>query len=69
MELTLQKEIRRNGYIATLRKAWTGKKCSNCGWPIEPGTYYYEVVVGGVGLSSLKFPDHVHIDCIDYYGR
>lgn len=67
IEIKHRKEIRRNGYIATLRKARTGKKCSKCGMPIEPGQEYYEVVIGGSGLGGLKFPGHLHIDCIDKY--
>jgi len=52
-------EIRRNGYIATLRKARTGKKCSSCGFPIEPGQEYYEVVAGGGGLGERGGADMV----------
>jgi len=67
VEIKHWKEIRRNGYIATLRKARTGKKCSSCGFPIEPGQEYYEVVAGGGGLGWLKFPDYLHIDCLNDY--
>ncbi|MDD5510056.1 MAG: hypothetical protein PHI12_04520 [Dehalococcoidales bacterium] len=59
--------IRRNGYIATPRKARTAKKCSECALTIEPGSYYYEVVAGGGGLRWLKFPDRCHIDCLNRY--
>jgi len=62
------KEIRRNNYIATLRKARTSKKCSSkCGMPIELGQEYYEVVIGGGGLGNLKFPGRCHIGCLDKY--
>jgi hypothetical protein len=59
------KEIRRNGYIATLRKARTGKKCSSCGFPIEPGQEHYEIVAGGGGLGWIKFPDRCHPECLE----
>jgi len=62
-------EVRRNGYIATLRKARTGKKCSACGLPIEPGQEYYEVVAGGGGLGWLKFPYRCHPECLEEYLR
>jgi len=63
----LARVVRRNGYIATLRKARTGKKCNTCGYPIEPGSWYYSVVLGGGGLGWLKFPDYVHTNCLDDY--
>jgi len=63
------KEIRRNGYIATRRTARKGHKCSSCGLPIEPKEEYYQVVAGGGGLGWLKFPDHLHIDCLGEYLR
>ena len=65
--MELCKEIRKGGYIATLRRARTGKKCSECGRPIEPGQHYYEVVAGGGGLGWLKFPDRCHIGCLNQY--
>ena len=67
MTISSSKEIRRNGYIATLRKARTGKKCAVCGFPIDSGQQYYEIVMGGGGLGSLKFPDHVHLECLNIY--
>jgi len=69
VEIKHWKEIRRNGYIATLRKARTGKKCASCGFPIEPGQEYYEIIVGGGGLGWLKFPDKCHPHCIESYFR
>jgi len=67
MTISSTREVRRNGYIATLRKARTGKKCAACGFPIESGQEYYVVVRGGGGLGWLKFPDHVHPECLDAY--
>ena len=67
VEVKHSKEIRRNGYIATLRRARTGHKCSSCGFPIEPADQYYEVVAGGGGLGWLKFPDRCHVGCLNQY--
>jgi len=57
------KELRVNGRIAQMVKARKGHKCSECGLPIEPGTEYYRVYLGGAGLGNLKHPEHVHIYC------
>ena len=65
--ITTAKEIRRKGYVATLRKARKGFKCCSCGFPIGPMTDYYEVVAGGGGLGWLKFPDRVHPECLERY--
>jgi len=63
----LQNDIRRNGYIATLRRARKDHHCSICGFLIEPGQEYYEVVAGGGGLGWLKFPDRCHVGCLNQY--
>jgi len=59
--------LRVNGKIATLRRARKTHKCVECGLPIEPKTHYYSVTLGGSGLGSLKFPDDIHIECINKY--
>ena len=59
--------IRRNGLIATPRTAKKEHRCRQCPRPIEVGTMYYEVVVGGGGLGSLKFPDRVHAECVEIH--
>lgn len=63
--LKVLKELRTNGKIATLVKARKGYKCDECGLPIEKGEQHYCIYIGGGGLGSLKFPDRIHIDCID----
>jgi len=63
----LQNDIRRNGYIATLRRVRKEHRCSICGFLIEPGQEYYEVVAGGGGLGWLKFPDRCHVGCLNQY--
>ena len=67
VEVKHWKEVRRNGYIATLRQARKGHKCSGCGFPIEPGQEYYEVVAGGGELGWIKFPDRCHYGCLNQY--
>lgn len=66
VEVKHGKEIKRNGYIATLRGARKKHICSVCGFPIEPSQHYYEVVAGG-GLGWLKFPDRCHACCLNQY--
>lgn len=63
----LHETMRRNGWIATLRRARKNYKCSECGLVILAPSYYYEVVVAGGGLRSLKFPDHVHVGCVEEF--
>lgn len=57
------KELRVGGRIVQMVKARKGYKCSDCGFPIEPGTEYYRVYIGGAGLGNLKYPEHIHIYC------
>lgn len=59
------RELRVRGRIATLIRARKGHKCSNCGLPIEKGEEHYCVYIGGARLSNPKFPDHVHIYCME----
>lgn len=59
------KTIYHNGYIADPRKARKPSVCEVCYKPIEVGSDYYAVVIGGGGLGSLKFPSRVHLDCIN----
>lgn len=63
----LRLEIREAGRIATLTKARKPYHCSDCQEYILVGTYYYSVVIGGGGLGSIKFPDRIHIGCLDKY--
>ncbi len=58
--------IRRNGKIATPRHARKEHRCNECADPIPARTDYYEVVLAGSGLGSLKFPDRTHAgDCLE----
>ncbi len=61
------KDIRRNGYIATLRRARKGHRCGVCDLSIEPGQEYYEIVGAGGGLGGQKFPDRAHLGCLEKY--
>lgn len=59
------KELRIGGRILQMVTARKGYKCDECGLPIEPGEKYYRRYVGGAGLHNLKFPDHIHIACVE----
>lgn len=62
------RELRQDGYIATLRRARVAHACRWCHQPIEAGQQYYEVVLGGGGLGWLKYPTRVHTSaCLDNY--
>jgi hypothetical protein len=54
-----------SGGIATLRTARKAYKCRDCGLLIEPDEPYYCITIGGAGLGNLKFPDRVHIKCLE----
>lgn len=41
--------------------------CHQCRQQINQGEEYYSITYGGGGLSSLKFPDRIHVGCIDDY--
>ncbi|KKN59520.1 hypothetical protein LCGC14_0541340 [marine sediment metagenome] len=60
-------DLRVGGKIAQMARAKTGHKCDDCGLPIEKGTDYYCVYIGGAGLGDTKFPDRVHQECINAY--
>ena len=62
--MTLPSDIRQNGKIAELRKARKCHNCSGCRQPITEGTRYYSVTYAGAGLSSIKFPDRFHAECV-----
>lgn len=53
--------------IADLRKAQRTHECNECHRLIPKGSSYYSVVIPGGGLGSLKFPDRVHLDCLNAY--
>lgn len=59
------------GYICEMHRARKDYKCAECGLLIEAGTEYYQVVIGGGGLQSIKFPERVHDHCLQsfLYGR
>ena len=56
-----------NGKVAELVTARKTYKCDECGYPIVPHSDYYTVTIGGGGLGSIKFPDRVHVRCIEEY--
>lgn len=60
----LAKVVMLNGKIAKLRNARKQHQCSECPLAIDKDAEYYEIVIGGGGLGSNKFPDRAHPDCL-----
>ena len=56
-----------HGYRATRRVLRHDRICKSCRQLIEAGTYYYSVSANGSGLGGLKFPDYVHVACLEAY--
>lgn len=65
--VTLKLVTREEGRIATITKATKHHRCSVCQEYIIKGTQYYTVTIAGSGLGSIKFPEHVHIECLSAY--
>ena len=63
----IEKKVIKDGYIADLRLSRKYYDCVICKKIIGLGEKHYTVVVAGGGLGSLKFPDRVHIDCLETY--
>jgi len=53
--------------IAELKKARKMYWCDSCGLPIIQGEHYYCVTWAGAGLGSIKFPDRVHVECLEKF--
>lgn len=56
-----------NGKVIDLKLARKEHTCTTCKQTIIPDSAYYHIVLAGSGLGSLKFPDRVHLRCIDKY--
>ena len=39
--------------------------CLACSRPIVPEECYYAVTIPGAGLQSLKFPERLHVACLE----
>lgn len=61
MKVKRQRVIRRDGKIATLRRARKQHSCKYCPAPIFSGEHYWEIVLASSGLGSTKFPTRVHV--------
>ena len=59
--------ITKNQQIATLTTARKAFICKWCGEIIKPREQYYSIIYAGSGLGGLKYPDRVHIDCVEDY--
>ena len=62
-----QRQFAKDGRVYTLRKARIYHRCKECTHLIDPGMQYYSVTWGGGGLGSLKFPDSIHLECVDNF--
>jgi hypothetical protein len=60
-------QVIRDGCTATMTKARKDHRCKVCPMPIVRGTHYYSVTYNGAGLGSIKFPNRLHIECINKY--
>ena len=68
MAITVKETIRRNGYIATPRRARKPyHTCVVCKGAITQGSEFYAIVKGGGGLGWTCHPDRVHPGCLDEY--
>ncbi|MCJ7743102.1 MAG: hypothetical protein MUO99_00875 [Dehalococcoidales bacterium] len=69
-ELKVMKELRVAGKILTMVKGRKRHKCCVCPMPIEAGETHCAIIQGGGGLGWIKYPDRIHLDCIDnYFGK
>lgn len=53
-----------SGFVATLTRARKQFECCECPGTIARGEEYYAVTIGGGGVQALKFPDRVHVGCL-----
>jgi len=60
-------EIKRSGYIFTPRTARRAFTSCVSGKPIEQGTGYYSVILGGGGLGWIRKPDRILLTEVDQY--
>ncbi len=58
-------QFRLNGKIVDLKRARKEHQCKECKLPIFKGQLYYSITLAGSGLGSLKFPDRLHLNCIN----
>lgn len=58
--------IIKGSYKASVLKARKDFDCLVCPLKIRAKEHYYSIVYGN-GLGSLKFPDRVHMHCLEKY--
>ena len=64
---TLALDIRSENRIAILTRSRKYHRCAVCQEYIYKREHYYSITVGGSGLGSIKFPQRVHIHCLDAF--
>lgn len=56
-----------NKKVLQRRRARKPFSCHQCRQQINPGEDYYSITYGGGGLGDQKYPDRIHLKCIDAY--
>ena len=59
--------IIKEGRTSDLTKSGKYHRCGICQEYILKGSYYYAITINGSGLDSLKFPERVHVECLEAY--
>lgn len=67
--LAMSEQLIANGRIATLRRARKFYKCERCECLIEPGEFYYSVVVAGSGVTGMIDAERAHLACFSIEER
>ena len=67
MAIVITTRIYRYGFICDLILAHKACVCNQCKGVIRKGEHYYQIVIGGGGLQSLKFPNRVEVNCLDIF--
>lgn len=66
--MDLPKEIRRSGFIYTLRLARKNHVCAKCRGLITKWMPYYDEVKGGSGVRGVVYADRYHPSCLKEKG-
>jgi hypothetical protein len=60
---------RRDGFIVDRQIARKYHDCAFCNFMIDPREEYFSIIKGGGGLGWIKYPDRVHLHCLESYFR
>lgn len=65
--IEVMEKLKIPGAILTLTRAKKEHPCEECPDPIKAGEQYYEIYYAGSGLGGMKFPNRIHIRCVDKF--